>query len=102
MRAAVSGPVAYPHEHGAALNHPSQPRGRALMHDVPPLAPVFLRSEITHVAAAPGGPSRRPATTRPESPWQPPLNRFPHRQHHTRHEDRRYNAMRLFFERINI
>ena len=23
------------HEQGAALNHPSQPRGRALMHDVP-------------------------------------------------------------------
>jgi len=25
---------------GAALNHPSEPRWRALMHDVPPLAPV--------------------------------------------------------------
>jgi hypothetical protein len=27
--------VAYRHEQAAALNHPSQPRGRALMHDVP-------------------------------------------------------------------
>jgi hypothetical protein len=31
---------------GAALNHPSQPRGRALMHDARPLSrvPGFVRS----------------------------------------------------------
>src|SRR5580704_2096000 len=32
-------PVACRHGQGAALNHLSQPRGRALMHDVSPLAP---------------------------------------------------------------
>jgi hypothetical protein len=35
MRDAVSGPVAFRHEQGAALNDPSQPLGRALTHDVP-------------------------------------------------------------------
>jgi hypothetical protein len=33
-------PVASRHEQGAALNDPSQPRGRALMHDVPSAGPL--------------------------------------------------------------
>jgi hypothetical protein len=44
-------PVACRHGQGAALNHLSQPRGRALMHDVSPLAPGVRPGDNT----LPGG-----------------------------------------------
>jgi hypothetical protein len=53
MRDVVSGPVACLASKRAALNHPSQPLGRALMHDVPSAGP--LAPETTRVLAAAGG-----------------------------------------------
>jgi hypothetical protein len=43
-------PVACRHKQGAALNDPSQPRGRALMHDVP--------SASSHTPGTPWEPQR--------------------------------------------
>jgi hypothetical protein len=72
-------PVALRHEQGAALNHLSQPRGRVLMHDVLSAGHRWLGDNMLR-----SGSGRRVvshATTRPESAWEPPAKRFPHRQH---------------------
>jgi hypothetical protein len=38
------------HEQGAALNHPSQPRGRALMRDVPSTGPLLGKARRQHAS----------------------------------------------------
>jgi hypothetical protein len=53
--AAVFGWSPTGHEQGAALNHPSQPRGRALGHEVASAGPPVRGLEKTRVATASGG-----------------------------------------------
>ena len=73
-------PVACGHEQEAALNHLSRPRRRALMHDVPSAGRGW-RPGDNMLRSGSGRRVVSRATTRPESAWEPPAKRFPHRQH---------------------
>jgi hypothetical protein len=51
------------HEQGAALNHPSQPRGRTLMHDVPSAGPP-CNARRQHASWRLRGDGKKPPTQR--------------------------------------
>jgi hypothetical protein len=67
MRGCRFWPVSCRHEQGAALNHPSQPLGRTLMHDVPSADPCG--PETTRVLAAIGGFPSLSGLHAPGTPW---------------------------------